>query len=108
MKVAVAGVEYVGDPHAVTGGQRLDLSEYRRERRPRYDPVLNDVVRADPADRRERRLASTPEGRAFRGVDCGAYLERIVRAADRIDRGVLGLHFGGWSVHLDDQHGAGS
>src|SRR5262249_56439032 len=103
-----AGVEDVRDADAVLIRQILDLGQHRGERGPGYHAVLDDVVRADPADRGECGLPASPERGPLGGVYGGAYLECIVGAADRVDGGVFRGHLGGRTVDLDHENGAGA
>src|SRR6185436_8435212 len=61
VEVAVAGVEDVGHLHVVLGRELIDAVEHLGQLRARDDAVLDEVVRADAAHRRERRLAGLPE-----------------------------------------------
>ena len=68
MQVAVAGVEHVPDPEAVRAESSLDPAQRLRKPRPRDDAVLDVVVGAHPAHRREGGLAAVPERGPLRVV----------------------------------------
>ena len=56
--------------------------QHLRERGPRDDPVLHEVVRADPPDRREGGLAALPDQRPLLGVGRDAGLGGAVGPAE--------------------------
>ena len=86
VQVAVAGVEDVGHPDAARRRTIVgDAAQHLGQRGARDDAVLHDVVRADPADRGERRLAALPEQRPLGVVGRDADLERPAVAAERLD-----------------------
>ena len=89
-------------------GQVGDRPEHLGQRGPRDDAVLDDVVGADPADRRERRLAALPDQRPVGRVGGEPLLEGAVLVAQPLDLGVLLLDLDRGAVELDDEHGAGT
>src|SRR3712207_4398553 len=82
VQVAVAGVEDVGDAHAVLLTDLGDPLQDLPELRARDDGVLYVVVVADAAHRRERRLAALPEEGSLCIVLGNSYLGGVVLLAD--------------------------
>ena len=78
------------------------------QRGARDHAVLHDVVRADPPDRRERRLAALPDQRALDVVGRHPDLERAGVGAHPLDVGELGVDLTGRPVQLGDHHRAGT
>jgi hypothetical protein len=107
VEVPVARVEDVRDANPGLSRQRGDPGQHRAERRPRHHPVLDDVRRADPAHRGERRLAPGPDARPFGRVVGRLDLGRPGLLADRAHGRQLGLDLRGRAVQFHQQHGAG-
>jgi hypothetical protein len=106
VQVAVAGVEDVGDDQPVLVAERGDPVEHLRQLRARDHPVLDEVVRRDPAHRRERRLAGLPEALALFLVARHAHVVGAVALADRGDLVEAGLALALGAVELDQQRRA--
>ena len=103
MKVAVAGVEDVGDAQAGLGGHRLHLVEDARERGARDDAVLHDVVGRDAAHGGEGGFAALPDESAF-GVGLRESLfPCAVLCAELADALHLRVDFVDGAVELDEQ-----
>lgn len=106
MQIPITRMEHIGDPDPRPPRQLLDTTQYVGQRRTRNHPVLHDVVRADPADRSERRLAPLPEQGSFLGVASTTHLERACRPAQifNLPEDMLDIEAG--TVDLDDEHRA--
>src|SRR5687767_3180378 len=85
MEVAVAGVEHVRDPDAVSLRYLAHRAQYVGQPRARDDAVLHVVSGRQATHRRERALASSPESVAFERRRRPPKRCRAVRAADLLD-----------------------
>ena len=108
MQIAVAGVEDVGHPDTAVGREGGDAPQHLGQRGARDDAVLDDVVRADPADRGEGRLAALPEQRPLGVVLGDPDLEGPGGVAVLADGVELVLHLDRGAVELDDEDRAGA
>ena len=104
VEVPVARVEDVRDANPGLCRQRGDPGQHRAERRPRHHPVLDDVRRADPAHRGERRLAPGPDARPFGRVVGRLDLGGPGRLAQRAHGRQLRLDLRGRAVQFHQQH----
>ena len=77
MQVAVSGMEDIGDGEPVVAAHLADPLEDMRELFARDRPVHAVIVRTDPADGGEGRLAACPDPQAL-GFRCaGAAIARV-------------------------------
>ena len=82
VQVAVAGVEHVEHEQVVAGGDLVHLRPAPPgSSRPRHHRVVQVVVRLDPGDRAERRLAPLPQQRPLGLVGGDAHRAHAVRSA---------------------------
>ena len=82
VEVAVAGVEHVEHEQVVAGGDLVDLRQHGGQLGPRHDRVVQVVVRLDPGDGAERRLAALPQQRPLGVVGGDAHGAHAVVAGD--------------------------
>ena len=105
VQVAVAGVEDVGHDQVVLARHLVDPLEHLGQLRARDHAVLDEVVRRDPAHRRERRLAHLPEQRALGLVARDPHVVGAAALADRHHLVEAGLALALGAVELDQQRG---
>ena len=88
MQVAVARVKHVCDPQAVGARQLTDAMQRAWQRRARHHSILDVVVGADAAHRRERGLAPVPKRRPLGLVggdpDLGGAVAGVIETGRRI------------------------
>ncbi|CAI8810606.1 hypothetical protein EMIT0373P_20256 [Pseudomonas chlororaphis] len=105
--VAVAGMEHVGHPQLVFGGQRGDGLEHPRQCAARDGAVHAVVVRRQPAHRREGVLAPGPETHPLGFVAGLADLDGTGPFEHRADPVAVVVDIGFDTVQLAQQDGLG-
>src|SRR6478672_7760451 len=103
MKIAVAGVKYVGDPKLVFLRELADARQRLRQRAAWDGTVHAEIVRRDAPDRRERPPAAGPEQIAlgFRSGNLAG--GRAAALRNRLDAADQLVDLDAGTIELDDQ-----